>query len=76
MGAPQAARAGERGCQRDWRGYAVALSKVQSVDQQMRLECGVDFRQLRTCRRIRPRQLCADFRPNWHMCRIRMTIER
>ena len=31
MGAPQAARAGERGCQRDWRGYAVALSKVQSV---------------------------------------------
>jgi hypothetical protein len=26
---------------------AVALSKVQSVDQRMRLECGVGFRQLR-----------------------------
>jgi hypothetical protein len=37
------------------------LSKVQSVDQRMRLECGVGFRQLRTCRRIRPGQLCADF---------------
>ena len=35
------------------------LSKVQSVDQRMRLECGVGFRQLRTCRRIRPGQLCA-----------------
>ena len=33
------------------------LSKVQSVDQRMRLECGVGFRQLRTCRRIRPGQL-------------------
>ena len=31
-----------------------ALSKVQSVDQRMRLECGVGFRQLRTCRRTRP----------------------
>ena len=30
------------------------LSKVQSVDQRMRLECGVGFRQLRTCRRTRP----------------------
>jgi uncharacterized NAD(P)/FAD-binding protein YdhS len=27
------------------------LSKVQSVDQRMRLECGIGFRQLRTCRR-------------------------
>ena len=35
------------------------LSKVQSVDQRMRLECGVGFRQLRTCRRTRPGQLCA-----------------
>ena len=34
-------------------------SKVQSVDQRMRLECGVGFRQLRTCRRTRPGQLCA-----------------
>jgi len=25
----------------------------------MRLECGVGFRQLRTCRRTRPGQLCA-----------------
>ena len=33
--------------------------KVQSVDQRMRLECGVGFRQLRTCRRTRPGQLCA-----------------
>ena len=28
-------------------------SKVQSVDQRMRLERGVGFRQLLTCRRIR-----------------------
>jgi hypothetical protein len=35
------------------------LSKVASVDQRMRLECGVCFRQLRTCRRTRPGQLCA-----------------
>ena len=35
------------------------LSKVQSVDQRMRPECGVGFRQLRTCRRTRPGQLCA-----------------
>jgi hypothetical protein len=35
------------------------ISKVQSVDQRMRLECGVGFRQLRTCRRTRPGQLCA-----------------
>jgi len=35
------------------------LSKVQSVDQRMRLECGVGFRQLRTCRRTRPGQLWA-----------------
>ena len=34
------------------------LSKAQSVDQQMRLQCGVGFRQLRTCRRTR--QLCAE----------------
>ena len=34
-------------------GAAVALSKVQSVDQRMRLECGLGFRQLRMCRRIR-----------------------
>ena len=38
------------------------LSKVQSVDQRMRLECGVGFRQLRTCRRTRPGQLCAKSR--------------
>ena len=30
------------------------LSKVQSVDQRMRLECAVGFSQLRTCRRTRP----------------------
>ena len=36
-----------------WR-RSVRLSKVQSVDQRMRLECGVGFRQLRTCRRTRP----------------------
>ena len=35
------------------------LSKVQSVDQRMRLECGVGFRQMRTYRRTRPGQLCA-----------------
>jgi hypothetical protein len=40
---------------------ALGLSKVQSVDQRMRLECGVGFRQLRTCRRTRLGQLCADF---------------
>ena len=33
---------------------AERLSKVQLVDQRMRLECGVGFRQLRTCRRIPP----------------------
>jgi hypothetical protein len=38
----------------------VLISKVQSVDQRMRLECGVGFRQLRTCRRTRPGQLCAN----------------
>ena len=37
----------------------MVLCKVQSVDQRMRLECGVGFRQLRTCRRTRPGQLCA-----------------
>ena len=36
--------------------------QVQLVDQRMRLECGVGFRQLRTCRRIRPGQLCAKSR--------------
>ena len=35
------------------------LSKVQSVDPRMRLECSAGFRQLRTCRRTRPGQLCA-----------------
>ena len=34
------------------------LSKVESADQRMRLECGVAFCQLRTCRRARPGQLC------------------
>ena len=34
--------------------FGGSLSKVQSVDQRMRLECGVGFRQLRTCRRTRP----------------------
>ena len=48
------------GPQTAWAASARAgLSKVQSVDQRMRLECGVGFRQLRTCRRIRPGQLCA-----------------
>ena len=42
-------------CRRFRRGRL--LSKVQSVDQRMRLECGVGFRQLRTCRRTRPGQL-------------------
>ena len=32
-------------------GLPWGLSKVQSVNQRMRLECGVGFRQLRTCRR-------------------------
>ena len=40
-------------------------SKVQSVDHRMRLECGVCFRQLGTCRRIRPGQLCAANRRRW-----------
>ena len=31
------------------------------VDQRMRLECGVCFRQLRTCRRTRSGQLYANF---------------
>jgi hypothetical protein len=35
------------------------LSKVQSVDQRTRLECGVGFRQLRKCRRTCPGQLWA-----------------
>ena len=39
---------------------AERLSKVQSVDQRMRLECGVGFHQLRTYRRARPGQLCAN----------------
>ena len=43
-------------------GAVVALSKVQSVDQRMRLECGVGFRQLLTCRRTRPGQLSANKR--------------
>jgi hypothetical protein len=38
------------------------LSKIQSVDQRMRLECNVGFRQLRTCVRTRPGQLCANKR--------------
>ena len=45
-----------------------ALSKVQSVDQRMRLECGVGFRQLRTCRRTRPGQLCATSGPIRQVC--------
>jgi hypothetical protein len=32
----------------------VTLSKIRWVDQRMRLECDVGFRQLRTCRRTRP----------------------
>ena len=35
-------------------GERYSAYKVQSVDQRMRLECGVGFRQLRTCRRTRP----------------------
>jgi hypothetical protein len=34
-------------------------SKVPSVDPRMRPECSAGFRQLRTCRRTRPGQLCA-----------------
>ena len=41
-------------------GERYSAYKVQSVDQRMRLECGVGFRQLRTCRRTRPGQLCAN----------------
>ncbi|OLB69861.1 MAG: hypothetical protein AUI16_27300 [Alphaproteobacteria bacterium 13_2_20CM_2_64_7] len=37
-------------------------AQAKSVDQRMRLGCGVGLRQLRTCRRIRPGQLCANFR--------------
>jgi hypothetical protein len=43
-------------------------SKVQSVDQRMRLECDVGFRQLRTCRRTRPGQLCATSGPIRQVC--------
>jgi hypothetical protein len=38
---------------------SIELSEVQSVDQRMRLEWDVGFRQLRTCRRTRPGQLYA-----------------
>src|SRR5262245_36705005 len=44
------------GCPRPGRLRPGGLSKVQWVDQRMRLECGVGFRQLRTCRRARPGQ--------------------
>jgi hypothetical protein len=44
---------GERGGAPGARG-GVALSKVQSVDQPMRLGMRCGFRQLRTCRRTRP----------------------
>jgi hypothetical protein len=43
------------------------LSKVQSVDQRTHLECGVRFRQLRTCRRTRPGQLWANKRHQLEM---------
>ena len=61
-----------------WATYAKARAKVRAaheaeeqrtpkqgsaVDQRGALECGVGFRQLRTCRRTRPGQLCAMFRP-------------
>jgi len=36
-----------------------AAKKVQSVAQRMRLECGLGFRQLRTCHRTRPGWLWA-----------------
>ena len=39
--------------------FRSVLSKFRWVHQRMRLECGVGFRQRRTCRRIRPGQLCA-----------------
>jgi hypothetical protein len=42
--------------------HETGLSKVESVDQRMCLECGVCFRQLRTCRRTRPGQLWANSR--------------
>ena len=64
-----------RNCRRILRqssgGAAVALGKVQSVDQRMRLECGVGFRQLRTCRRTRPGELCATRR---HMQRSKTAV--
>ena len=47
-GARRAASASRGGRQRGRQrlgGVTVALSKVQSVDQRMRLECAVDFRQ-------------------------------
>ena len=67
-GQPQSAavvhdRPGRHARHPPWR----ALSKVQSVDQRMRLEGGVGFRQLRTCRRTRPGQLCADTQPTFEM---------
>jgi hypothetical protein len=63
-----------RNCRRILRqtsgGAAVALSKVQSVDQRMH-QCGVGFRQLRTCRRTRPGQLCVRSR---HMHRSKQSL--
>jgi hypothetical protein len=39
--------------------------KFRSVDQRMRWGCNVSFRQMRTSRRIRSGQLCANCRHSW-----------
>ena len=48
---------------------SVDLSKVQSVDQRKRLECGVGFCHPRTCRRTRSGRLCAKERHRVHLRR-------
>ena len=47
------------------RGCVVRLSQGSvRLTNGCALECGVGFRQLRTCRRTRPGQLCANNRPH------------
>jgi len=43
-------------------------ARFSRLNQRMRLECGVGFRQLRTCRRTRPGQLCAISRRETDRC--------
>src|SRR4029077_4954564 len=43
-----------------------AKARVSRLTSGCALECGVGFRQLRTCRRIRPGQLCATCRHRLH----------